>query len=204
MSLCKSSGLAIFAVVCLLGETTGSAHAQCDITQCATEWSGDSVISLGGLPGFTGSVARGINDAGQIVGESSFGNLLVATEWSRGRVINLGGLPGSTDNQPVGINDAGRAVGYSFIGSSPFPIATEWSGGSAINLGGLPGSLFSEAFSINDAGHAVGFGEFVPQEPPPPMTVPESSTWAMMLFGFAALALAGYRRAKAGHATLAR
>jgi hypothetical protein len=35
-------------------------------------------------------------------------------------------------------------------------------------------------------------------------TVPEPSTWAMMLIGFAGLALAGYRRAKAGHATLAR
>jgi hypothetical protein len=30
-------------------------------------------------------------------------------------------------------------------------------------------------------------------------TVPETSTWAMMLVGFAGLALAGYHRAKAGH-----
>ena len=29
MSHWKSSGLAVFAAVCLLGETTGSAHAQC-------------------------------------------------------------------------------------------------------------------------------------------------------------------------------
>ena len=34
--------------------------------------------------------------------------------------------------------------------------------------------------------------------------VPEPSTWAMMLLGFAGLAFAGYRRARAGHATLAR
>ena len=33
--------------------------------------------------------------------------------------------------------------------------------------------------------------------------VPEPSTWAMMLVGFAGLALAGYRRAKAGYPTLA-
>jgi hypothetical protein len=31
--------------------------------------------------------------------------------------------------------------------------------------------------------------------------VPEASTWAMTLFGFAGLALAGYSRAKAGHVT---
>jgi PEP-CTERM motif len=35
-------------------------------------------------------------------------------------------------------------------------------------------------------------------------TVPEPSTWAMMLLGFAGLAFAGSRRAKAGDATLAR
>jgi hypothetical protein len=34
--------------------------------------------------------------------------------------------------------------------------------------------------------------------------VPEPSTWAMMLAGFAGLAFAGYRRAKAGRATFAR
>jgi hypothetical protein len=33
--------------------------------------------------------------------------------------------------------------------------------------------------------------------------IPESSTWAMMLLGFAGLAFAGYRSAKAGHAKLA-
>jgi hypothetical protein len=33
--------------------------------------------------------------------------------------------------------------------------------------------------------------------------VPEPSTWAMLLLGFAGLGFAGYRRARAGHATLA-
>jgi len=35
------------------------------------------------------------------------------------------------------------------------------------------------------------------------MAVPEASTWAMMLLGFAGLGYAGYRRARAGRATLA-
>jgi phospholipase/lecithinase/hemolysin len=35
----------------------------------------------------------------------------------------------------------------------------------------------------------------------PRSTVPEPSTWAMMLFGFAGLGFAGYRRARARHAT---
>jgi hypothetical protein len=42
---------------------------------------------------------------------------------------------------------------------------------------------------------------FVGQGVPPP-SVPEPSTWAMMLIGFAGLGYAGYRRARAGHDTL--
>jgi hypothetical protein len=68
MSYWKSFGLAIFAVFCLLAETTGSAHAQCN--PCATEWSGGQVINLGGLPGSFTSQASRINDAGQVVGDS--------------------------------------------------------------------------------------------------------------------------------------
>jgi hypothetical protein len=33
--------------------------------------------------------------------------------------------------------------------------------------------------------------------------VPDPSTWAMMLLGFAGLGFAGYRRARAGHGTQA-
>ena len=36
--------------------------------ETATEWSGGSVINLGGLAGSTFSGAAGINDAGQVVG----------------------------------------------------------------------------------------------------------------------------------------
>ena len=91
MSHWKSSGLSIFAIVCLLGETTGSAHAQCqlNIFGCATEWNNGSVINLGGLPGSKQSLATAINDVGQVVGTSfSIGTLIpTATEWSGGRII---------------------------------------------------------------------------------------------------------------------
>jgi uncharacterized membrane protein len=75
MSHWKSFGLAIFTAVCLLGESTGLAHAQ-----VATEWSGGKVINL---PGLTISQAYGINDAGQVVG---FSGGIRATEWSGGKV----------------------------------------------------------------------------------------------------------------------
>jgi probable HAF family extracellular repeat protein len=196
MSLCKASGLGIFAALCLLAGITGSAHAQCDSfgTTCATEWSGGGAINLGSLSGSTDSAAYGINDAGQVVGYSVVAGLgIFATEWSDGSFINLGRLPGSSGSLAYGINDAGQVVGYSIVGETD--IATEWSDGSVINLGRLPGSTSSFAYGINDVGEAVGYNE---------VAVPEPSTWAMMLVGFGGLAFAGYRRANARHAMVAR
>jgi uncharacterized membrane protein len=127
MSLCKTFGFAIFAAVCLLGETAGSVYAgTVQVVQSATEWSHGRIIDLGGLPGFQSSSALGINDAGQAVGFSFVGSS-VATEWSHGRVIDLGGLPGATGSQAQSINDAGQAVGTSFVGGTE--IATEWTTG---------------------------------------------------------------------------
>jgi uncharacterized membrane protein len=160
MSHWKSSGLALFAAACLVGGSIGSAHAQCNPfnTQCATEWSGGSVVNLGGLSGSAGSVAQGINNAGQAVGFSIVGGVEVATEWSGSSIINLGGLLGSAGSNALAINNAGQAVGASiFVGRGN--VATEWSGGiggSIINLGGLPGSTSSFAQAINDAGQVVG------------------------------------------------
>ena len=153
----KASGLAILTVGCLLGQIPSAAYSQC-VTfpasagslslSCATQWSGDSVINLGGSSLI--SEANGINNAGQVVGFSVFNSGDYATEWSGGSVINLGGLPGSTFSYAFAINDAGQAVGYSVVGGDGY--ATEWSGGSVIDLGG-PGSY---AFGINDAGQVVG------------------------------------------------
>jgi hypothetical protein len=64
MSHWKSFGLAIFAAMCLLGETAGAAHAQCSAPPladrgCATQWSGGAVVNLGRLPG---SAFSGLRD----------------------------------------------------------------------------------------------------------------------------------------------
>jgi hypothetical protein len=141
MSHWKSSGLAIFAVACLVGETASSAQAQCDPTipfnSCATEWSGSSVVNLGVPPGSTGSFANSINKAGQAVG-TSVGVGIDATEWSGGSVINLRALPGFTGSTATGINKAGQVVGGSFDIIGNGFAATEWSGSSVMSLEGLP------------------------------------------------------------------
>jgi probable HAF family extracellular repeat protein len=137
-------------------------NAQCvkslsEITGCATEWSGGSVIKLGSLPGFTESGANGINDAGQAVGFSLLASVHQATEWSGGSVISLGNLPGATFSIANGINAAGQAVGYNIVVGMQH--ATKWSGGSIIDLGGLPGSISSVANDINDTGQSVGYSQ---------------------------------------------
>ena len=157
------------------------------------------------MPGSTQSYAEGINDAGQVVGWSQVGGTVYATEWSGGSVINLGRLPGSTASYATGVNDAGQVVGYSLTPDAVY--ATLWSGESVINLGVLAGND-SEALGINDAGQVVGYigtglaAQWSPSDPSAASAVPEPSTWAMMLLGFAGLGFAGYRRAKAGRATL--
>jgi probable HAF family extracellular repeat protein len=161
MSYWKSSGLAIFAAVCLLGETTGSTLAQCTPGfPCATEWNHGKIIDLGTVPGAIASVAHGNNNAGQVVGFSDIfgGTLPVATEWSHGKVIDLGVLPGSAESQANGINDRRTVVGVSDGNSFSRPVATEWRHGSVIDLGILPTPGFnsSTASAINNAGQVVG------------------------------------------------
>jgi probable HAF family extracellular repeat protein len=122
------------------------------------------------------------------VGYSYVDGVPYATEWSDGKIINLGGLPGSTGSFATGINDAGQVVGYTETQNGLFAFATEWSGGSIISLGRLPGSTDSIANGINDVGQVVGYSYV--------SYVPESSTWAMMLLGFAGLGFVGYRRSR--------
>jgi hypothetical protein len=117
------------------------------------------------------------------VGYSYGGGDPYATEWTGGSIVNLG------VGEAFGINDAGQEVGYGVcaVVGGYTGCAAEFSGGSTINLGG------SIAYGINDAGQAAGVSNFVP----------EPSTWALMLLGFAGLSFAGYRRARAGGERLA-
>jgi len=72
------------------------------------------ITDLGTLPGGDeGSVASGINERGDIVGNStSFGRQL-AVVWTNGQIINLGTLPGDVNSLAVAINNRGEIVGVS-------------------------------------------------------------------------------------------
>jgi hypothetical protein len=138
-----------------------------------------------GAGNFTAPAA--INDLGEIVGTcgckgpSSIDGFL----YSGGKFTVID-VPGAFATELFGINDSGEIVGafYRFAGSiysSPFV----YSNG---NYFGITGAYLGAAVGINDLGDVVGWGASGP--------VPEASTWAMMLLGFAGLGFVGYRASR--------
>lgn len=117
---------------------------------------------LGALGGGTYSAAYGINNAGQVVGNSDVSNgISHATLWNGATAIDLGAmLPGSLEQHSIasGINNAGQVVGYAYAPGHFAQAAILWNGTDVTHLGGLPGaSGTTAADAINDSGQAVGF-----------------------------------------------
>jgi probable HAF family extracellular repeat protein len=181
----------------------------------ATEWSGGAVINLGTLPGTSGSAAFAINESGQAVGVSvTFNDADTATLWTDGSVKNLGALSPNFYSSASSINDAGQVVGW----SDPDGQAALWNDGTVIDLNTDISSLYrwilTDATAINDGGQIAGYGlnplgqyEGFLLTPcatscPIPAIIPEPSTWAMMLLGFAGLGFTGCRGARAGSTTM--
>ena len=92
------------------GEVVGTV-VNLGLPNAATYFAG-SVNDLGTLGGL-GSLGEGINDAGEVVGQSSdntgHGKAFL---WSGGMMTNLGTV-GGTFSQANGINSGGEVVGYS-------------------------------------------------------------------------------------------
>ncbi len=90
--------------------------------------------------------AAGINDLGQVVGQSPLG----ATLWNGSSAIGLvGGLGGSAS----GINDLGQIVGSTV--SNGISNAALWSGGKLTTLNDPGNNLNAYATAINNAGQIV-------------------------------------------------
>jgi hypothetical protein len=156
--------------------------------------------------GLGNSYADAINDAGQSVGYSvTTADGYDAVLWSpSGKATMLQDVGGSGVSAALAINDAGWSVGLS-------DGAVLWSPtGKATNLGAVLGSAWSdtEAVGINNSGDIIGRGFYMGNQdgflltPVSATSVPEPSTWMMLLAGFVGLGFAGSRREKAGPATL--
>ena len=112
------------------------------------------MTDLGALGGVE-SVARGINDAGTIVGQvitqsGSFGFAL-----SKGTVTRIEPLSGGTYSDALAINAAGYVVGRSQTASGD-EHAILWKDGQLTDLDAGRVTRLSRAFAINARGQVAG------------------------------------------------
>lgn len=107
----------------------------------ACQWPGGALNPSGS----SYSMAWGVNDAGDVVGEWDG----LAVLWQQSGMTYLGTLEGGW-SIARDINTNGQIVGESD------GLAFLWQNGSINNLGLLPGHQHSEASAINDAGQIVG------------------------------------------------
>lgn len=114
-----------------------------------------TVTDLGTLPGGNSSVAYGLNDSGQVVGNSTlpgnpYGHAFLYTN---GTLTDLGDLGGGWSDA-FRVNSSGVVVGY-----APLPGGNDraftYSNGQMTALPTLGGG-FSDGYSINDLGQVVG------------------------------------------------
>jgi probable HAF family extracellular repeat protein len=118
----------------------------------AAQW---TVTGLGTLGGSQSS-GRGINNAGQVTGDSgTAGNLAEhAFFYSNGSLTSLGTFGGSY-SFGYGINSAGQVTGLAYAAGNSTSSAFVYSSSTLGALGTLGGS-WSEGYGINNAGQVTG------------------------------------------------
>ena len=106
------------------------------------------------------SEARGINNAGDIVGVSTaFSGSNSAVMWKNGALLDLG-TPGD-GSTATAINENSQVAGeisYPGVVSEAFI----WDAGIVVGLGTFPGGTVSQARDVNDVGQIVGWGPIQP------------------------------------------
>src|SRR5262249_18509216 len=127
----------------------------------AFRWDDGVREDLGVLPGHVSSAAFGINEAGQVVGESSDGSVTRAVRWDGPAMVDLGVLPGQASSSAGDINNAGQVVGSSWETDRAVSRATVWQDGVPHDLNDLVAAgdwVLLDARAINDSGAIVGAG----------------------------------------------
>jgi len=121
----------------------------------AFAWQAGTTTLLPLLPGDASSVARGINNTGQIVGTSSSTGTAHAVIWEGGAVRALPLPAGTLASDAQAINNSGHVVGT--IGGIAAHRPVLWRDGTMLDLGTLAGGRTAWAEDINDQGQIVGY-----------------------------------------------
>jgi uncharacterized membrane protein len=120
------------------------------------------------VPGRSSTTATGINNRGQITGQSGDLTASVGFLLDRGRFTTFK-VPGAQVTFPLGINERGQVVGFSIndaAAPTPSGFLRDTRGRfTAINR---PGAIGTAAFDINNRGQIA----IVAPDPPPTDTAP--------------------------------
>jgi probable HAF family extracellular repeat protein len=168
------------------GQTVGYSYINGydTIRAFVTGANGAGMTALGALDPRGASIAYGINDVAQVVGNA---DVQTGGQWCKHAFITAAGAVGITDLGTLGgtcsyandINNSGQVVGYSSLSNPNLQHAyvTGANGQGMTDLGTLfGGAAASQALGIDDAGDVVGWSD-----------VPGSSRRAFIAFAGGAL-----------------
>jgi hypothetical protein len=147
-----------------------------------------------------GTVAAAINNSGDIAGFYTDAGGTIHGFLKDGNVFTTVDAPGATLTELLGLNDKGWAVGFDVVGGKMHGIIFN---GMTIKTVDDPSALCMACTGttfngINDKGQIVGFFGDAAGNTDGLLAnpVPEPSTWAMMVAGFAGLGFVGLRRSR--------
>jgi probable HAF family extracellular repeat protein len=144
------------------GIVVGGAQDSDGVMQ-ATVWTAGVPSAVDSLPGSQGSVARGINDVGQLI-LWNYG-IARASFHDGQEMIDLGTL-GGDESWAYGLNNLGQVAGWAELPSGIYHAfvwadadGDGWSSSGEMQDLGTLGGLFSAAYGINDSGVIVGYAQ---------------------------------------------
>lgn len=135
------------------GEIVGN-DTKPDGTPHAVVWSPGHVITdLGAIDGIGSSVAIGVNNTGQVVGQGAG-----VFSWTpSGGVVDVGSLPGGTSDA-IAVGDNGEVIGWDNLsGLPPAYHAFVWTAADGMKDLGTLGGYESQPFAVNANGQVVGW-----------------------------------------------